>query len=108
MHDNQHAPRWDPLARELWVGDLLVKRFRQPADNQERVLAALEEEGWARRIDDPLPGDGCIDRHDRLRETIRSLNARQLHKLIVFKRDGTGNGLTWEFRFPSPRGRGPG
>jgi hypothetical protein len=88
-------PRWDAVARELWYDGQLVKRFTQPSRNQERILAALEEEGWPPRIDDPLPGDRRVDRHNRLREAIRSLNEHQAHKLLVFARDGRGQGLTW-------------
>ena len=47
-------PRWIAEARELWLGDRLVKRFRRSATAQEIVLAAFEEEGWPRHIDDPL------------------------------------------------------
>jgi hypothetical protein len=88
-------PRWDSSTRELWLGRQLIKRFTQPAPNQERILAAFQEEGWPRRIDDPLPGDGRVDQHNRLREAVRSLNEHQTNKLIVFSRDGSVEGLTW-------------
>ena len=41
------APRWDPECRELRCGADLVKRFREPALNQETILAAFEEAGWS-------------------------------------------------------------
>ena len=43
-HDTK--PVWENRKRELWVGKLLIKRFRVPADNQEAILAAFQEEGW--------------------------------------------------------------
>src|SRR5262249_34932973 len=38
------VPHWDGARRELWVATNLVKRFLVPADNQELLLAAFEEE----------------------------------------------------------------
>src|SRR5262249_44432444 len=50
-------PKWDADRRELWYGAVLCKRYRRPAPNQEKILAAFEEDGWPGRIDDPLdPG----------------------------------------------------
>jgi hypothetical protein len=50
-----HRPRWDKHLRELWLGPHLIKWFRVPAPDQERILDAFEEEGWPASIDDPLP-----------------------------------------------------
>jgi hypothetical protein len=50
------VPFWDAETRELWLGEHLVKRFRQPAENQVRILAAFEEENWPKSLSDPLPG----------------------------------------------------
>jgi hypothetical protein len=38
LHDRT-VPRWDAQARALTFGGRLVKRFRQRASHQERVLA---------------------------------------------------------------------
>ena len=57
--------------------DLLVKRFKVPAPNQEMILAAFEEESWPVRIDDPLPVHPCLAAKRRLHETITSLNRHQ-------------------------------
>ena len=47
-------PRWDEERRELSFGPLLVKRYRQPARDQELILTAFAEEGWPPRMDDPI------------------------------------------------------
>jgi len=49
-------PRWDGERCELWLGNVLVKRFRRPAPNQEAILAAFEELGWPRGSTTPLRG----------------------------------------------------
>jgi hypothetical protein len=89
-------PRWDHNRQELSVGQLVVKRFKVPAPNQEMVLAAFEEEGWPARIDDPIPPQGDIDPRRRLHDTINSLNGCHLHALIRFLGDGSGQGVRWE------------
>src|SRR5262245_49228426 len=49
------APRWDSGSRCLWLGNRLLKAFRQPAPYQTTLLAAFEEGGWtAGYVDDPL------------------------------------------------------
>jgi hypothetical protein len=90
-------PRWDRQCRELWVGPLLVKRFRQPAVAQETVLSTFEEEGWPLRIDDPLPPLCDQEPKRRLHETIKSLNRNQVHPMLHFRGDGQGCGVRWEF-----------
>lgn len=40
------VPHWDRRMRTLYLGDCIVKRYRQPARNQETVLLAFEEEAW--------------------------------------------------------------
>jgi hypothetical protein len=89
-------PRWDPARRALRVGDQLVKQFRVPAQNQELILAALEELGWPPHIDDPLPPVPDLDSKQRLRDTISRLNHHQKHDLIRFDGDGHGRGIQWE------------
>ena len=67
------APRWDPNRRELWLDGLLVKRFRQPSPNQEKILSVFQEEGWPSSIDDPLPLDFGQNPKRRLNQTIREV-----------------------------------
>ena len=89
-------PHWDADLRELKVRATLVKRYKWQAVNQEIVLGAFEEEGWPRRIDDPLPPHPEQDSKRRLCDTIKCLNRKQCEPLIRFHGDGTGEGITWE------------
>jgi hypothetical protein len=98
-------PRWDRDRQELSVGTIIVKRYKVPANNQEIVLAAFEEEHWPIRIDDPLPPHREQSPKRRLQETIKSLNRNRRQPLIRFLGDGTGQGVRWEFCGPpSPTG----
>ena len=90
------VPRWDAECRELRWGAKLVKRFRVPAPNQELVLAAFEEEGWPPHLDDPLPNNSSTDPKQRLHDTIKRLNRRQVNRLLYFRGDGSGTGVLWE------------
>ena len=89
-------PTWDPERRELRVGDLVVKRFRQPASNQELILTVFEEDDWPPKIDDPLPPDPHHDPKERLHDVIKKLNRAQFTPLVRFRGDGTGSGVLWE------------
>lgn len=91
-------PCWNSRRRELVWGDRLVKRYRVPAPNQERILCAFEEEGWPDRIDDPLPVCRQIDPRTRLHDATNRLNRHQQQPLLSFRGDGTGMGVFWEFR----------
>ncbi len=92
------TPRWDQELHELWWGNVLVKRFREPANEQEIILASFEESGWPARIDDPLPPRTGIDPKARLHDTIKRLNRAQTRRLIQFSGDGTGKGVRWQKR----------
>ena len=91
----KEMPRWDRECRQLWWQAYLIKEFRRPAVNQETVLAALEEEGWPARMDDPLPQTPGIDPKIRLHDTIKSLNRHHLQSIICFRGDGSGAGVGW-------------
>jgi hypothetical protein len=98
-HLDEHAadglvPLWDSDRRELRLGELLIKSFRQPAPNQEIILSAFQEEGWPPRIDNPLPGNCSIDAVDRLHDAVKKLN-RQANCLVRFRSDGNGLGVQW-------------
>ena len=93
---NLMTPTWDRDRRELRVAGLVVKQFRLPSPNQERIIIAFEEESWRPRIDDPLPPCMDIVPQQRLHSTIKSLNRNQVHRLITFMGDGTGRGIRWE------------
>ena len=89
-------PKWDCDRQELRVGNILVKQFKVPALNQERILAAFEEECWPIHIDDPLPPHPEQDSKRRLHDTIISLNRNQKYPLIHFSGNGNGQGIRWE------------
>jgi hypothetical protein len=90
-------PIWVKVRRELWLDGVLVKRFRQPAKNQETILAVFQEEGWPDHIDDPLTGGDGVDGQDRLHDAIRRLNQQRV-SLILFASDGLGKGVLWQLR----------
>lgn len=94
-------PHYDPKCRELTYRGLLVKSYQQPAPNQEAVLLAYQRQGWTRYIANPLPSDANIDAVERLGNTIRRLNSKQVNPLLRFRRDGKGTGIIWE---PVPPG----
>jgi hypothetical protein len=89
----ERVPHYDRDRRELRLGDQVVKRFRQPAGNQELILLAFEEQDWPPRIDDPLPPEPGQDRKERLRDTVKALNRRQILPLVHFATDGSGEGV---------------
>ena len=89
-------PLWDREARELRVGNVVIKRFKWPAENQERVLDAFEAKGWPPRIENPLDQHPSICPKRRLHDTIKCLNRKQLNELIKFRGDGTGRGVLFE------------
>jgi hypothetical protein len=90
------SPLWDARVRQLRWHGRVVKQFRRPAPNQEAILAALEEEGWPPQIDDPLPQSPDLDSRARLHDAIKGLNRHQDHRLLVFRGDGTGEGVIWQ------------
>ncbi len=100
------VPRWDRQRQELRVGPYLVKQFKVPAANQERILAAFEEDGWPVKIDDPLPPHPEQDPKRRLHDTINSLNRNQKYRVLRFTGDGSGQGIRWSLTLPSPNGDG--
>jgi hypothetical protein len=92
-------PTWDPDLRELRVGELVIKRFRQPARNQVTVLASFQELLWPCRIDDPLTGNSGVEPKRRLRDTVFALNRNHVTaQVLVFEADGTGTGIIWRWR----------
>jgi hypothetical protein len=95
------VPFWDAVSRCLWLGERLLKQFRQPAPNQTRLLDVFQEQGWENtHIDDPLlilQGETEADAKRRLHETVKNLNRTLPPGTIWFRGDGTGQGATWEY-----------
>lgn len=96
MPATANAVVWDAERHELRCGGRLVKQYKWLAANQEMILAAFQEENWPPRIDDPLPPQAEKDSKRRLHDAIKCLNRNQIHKLIHFRGDGTGEGVIWE------------
>jgi hypothetical protein len=71
----RERPFWDKESGELWWRGRVVRRLRSDAANQRRVLEAFEAEEWPERIDAPLPREEGLDAKERLRETVKALNA---------------------------------
>ena len=92
----ENTPIWDRQRRELRIGRVLIKRFCVPAENQEIILSAFEEEAWPAHIDDPLPPAAEIDPKRRLHSAIQCLNRNQKARLLHFHGDGYGRGIRWE------------
>ncbi|MGY8750076.1 MAG: hypothetical protein ACKVHR_18705 [Pirellulales bacterium] len=86
-------PVWDRARRELRLGNKLIKCFKWPAENQERVLDEFEDNGWPSHISDPLESHDSICPKRRLHDTIKCLNRKQINGLIKFRGDGTGLGV---------------
>ena len=91
----QAKPRWNPDRRELTFRGQLVKCYRVPSPNQELILSVFQEEDWPEFIDDPLPPALDGDAPTRLQATVKSLNRRQVNKLIRFRGNG-GMKVFWE------------
>ncbi len=95
-------PTWDSDLQELRLSVHVIKQFKVPAVNQERILAAFQEEDWPVRIDDPLPPNHEQNSKRRLHDTINSLNRNQKQSLIRFMGDGSGEGIRWDLVDPLP------
>ncbi len=78
------------------MSERVVKRYIYSSPNQEAVLTAFDEEGWPRRIHDPLRPVAGKDSKRRLRDTIGTLNVKQENCLIRFRAAGTGEHVIWE------------
>ena len=106
--DNAEAgpPRWDPDWRRLFLGDRLLREFRQPAPHQTAILAAFADRGWgAARIPDPLPrepGDTDEEARQRLYETVKNLNRGLPPGTVRFHVDG--DAVWWEHAGPAAGG----
>jgi len=90
-------PYFDVELRELWLGDVLVKRLDARATNQILMLTSFQEQRWALRIDDPLRPKNGSDGKSRLRYAVFNLNRHQHPEhLIRFSCDGSGRGVRWD------------
>jgi hypothetical protein len=95
-YSSLRVPIWDTERRVLIFNDRIVKQFRWQAANQEMILSVFQEEGWPRRIDDPLAPSPALDIKRRLSDTIKCLNRKHENKLLHFHGDGSGQGIIWK------------
>ncbi len=95
LTDDGAVPVWNSAIGELSLSGVLVKKYRHPAKNQRLILNAFQEEGWPRKVDDPLPGVHDADPKRRLSDTVRSLNDNRKNDALHFECDGTGEGVIW-------------
>jgi hypothetical protein len=65
------------------------------AKNVVKILDAFQEDGWPKRIDDPLQPSKD---QQRLHEAIKRLNDNL--DILRFRADGTGQGILWEIIAP--------
>ena len=65
--------------------------YARRAPNQAKILSSFEEEGWPKRIDDPL-------KRGKLRQTLKDLQKKFKDAPITFRADGTGQGILWMIR----------
>ena len=96
--DADLLPSWDADRRILRLGNDIVKQFHVPAQAQEAVLQAFEEDGWPPAIDDPLPPEPEQCPKRRLRATLQRLNGGQINRLLNFRGDGSGERIVWELK----------
>ncbi len=54
---SQPLPVWNESLRELRFDGQIVKQFRVPAEIQQTILSAFQEEGWPASVSDPLAPD---------------------------------------------------
>jgi hypothetical protein len=88
-------PIWYPLGGELWFHGRLVKRYRNTAENQRAVLDEFQEQGWPTWIADPLPHDPEVNGKQRLRLTVKCLNANRRALLMRFFVTDSGRAIGW-------------
>jgi len=88
-------PRWDGDAQELWVGEVMIHKFKRPATRQGPVLDEFQRRRWDHFVDNPFLRHGAGAK-DRLHDAIKLLNRSQ--KMIRFRGSGDGLGVTWEWR----------
>lgn len=88
-------PRWDGQAGELHYRERLVKRFRNAASNQRRILEEFQRRRWPGELADPLPADPEVNRKQRLHDTIKNLNRGQLELCLRFYVADAGHSAGW-------------
>jgi hypothetical protein len=90
-------PHWDEKTRELRFEGTCLKRFKQRAENQTKILDAFQAAGWPASIANPVEADE--DKDSPIAAARRACDA--IYKLnkctspIFFEQDGTGERIIW-------------
>ena len=90
-------PVWDG-ERELRYKGVLVKLYEREAPEQQRVLAAFEEQGWPALIENPrqhLDGDNL---KAQLKSLVNNMNCGMQRPLIEFLSRDAGHMVAWRPR----------
>lgn len=94
-------PYWDGEA--LWFGSALIKRFKKPAENQRRALAAFQAEAFAHRIPNPFrAGHTSLDSAvETCKRTAENLNDDHVTPNVMrFGHARSGDYLCWQAVVP--------
>jgi hypothetical protein len=91
---SRQLPTYDPTARELRVGAVVMRRYGKP-NYHERILKAFQKAEWKRRV--PVPRFFHSD-PDRLRETIDQLNTPQKDRRMLIRFRLHEKYIVWEWR----------
>jgi|GEM_PF-2085615 len=99
-------PDWD--GAKLFVNGELIKRYKNPAIHQKKILNCFQEENWSEEIDDPFELQQIEKKCDqgmksaelddwmaKRRGAVAELNKMQ--KVILFTSLGDGRGVKWEW-----------
>ena len=81
-------PSWDPLARTLTFQGEVIKKFKNPAENQVLLVEAFEKAEWQEAINSPFKLSSTLT------ETIRELNRKAC--AIKFAANGDGKTCGWK------------
>lgn len=96
-------PHWNELTRELLVEDLLVKKYRGRAENQEQILTAFQAEHWCHEIPVPLNLRGKVAASQRLRIALDGLNRMESIPKIQFELSLDRLTIAWRFAATTAR-----
>jgi hypothetical protein len=83
------VPLWDAKTMTLWFGETRLCQWKKWAMNQHRVLDAFQKAGWLSTVVQQFGGES-------LRQAVRELNAKLQGTPLMFRRDGSGSGVTWQ------------
>jgi hypothetical protein len=87
-------PKWDGNARKLLFGNIVCKKYRQPAYNQISILESFEKASWPDCIKDPLGTGPDNATRQRTSDAVRALNKN--NKGIKFELAGDKEHILWE------------